>query len=113
MGDQAARIQPFVVVLPPEIDVTNSDEVYQQLTAALSPGVGTVIADLTSTAFCDSSGVHAIVRAHERAAARDVGLRLAVSPSGSVRRVLQLTGADRIVPVFASVPEAIQGSDGS
>jgi anti-sigma B factor antagonist len=113
MSDQTAQIGPFVVVLPPEIDVTNSDEVYQQLTAALSPGVGTVIADLTSTAFCDSSGVHAIVQAYEWAATRDVGVRLAVSPSGSVRRVLQLTGADHIVPVFASVPEAIQGPDAS
>jgi anti-sigma B factor antagonist len=109
MNDEAAPIVPFVVVLPAEIDVTNSGEVYQQLTAALSPGVSTVIADLTSTSFCDSSGVHAIVRAHERAAARDVGLRLAVSPDGSVRRVLQLTGADDVVPVFASVSEAIQG----
>ena len=109
MDDHAAQIVPFIVVLPAEIDVTNSDEVYQQLTAALSPGVGTVIADLTSTSFCDSSGVHAIMHAHEQAAARDVGLLLAVPPGGSVRRVLQLTGADHIVPVFASISEAIQG----
>jgi anti-sigma B factor antagonist len=110
MSDQAAQMLPSVVVLPAEIDVTNSDEVYEQLTAALSPGVGTVIADLTPTSFCDSSGVHAIMHAHEWAAARDVGLRLAVSPGGSVRRVLQLTGADHLIPVFASVQEAIQGA---
>jgi anti-anti-sigma factor len=72
--------------------------------------VSTVIADLTSTAFCDSSGVHALISAHERAASRGVLLRLAVSPEGSVRRVLQLTGADGIVPVFATVEEAIQGA---
>jgi anti-sigma B factor antagonist len=110
MSDQAAQMLPSVVVLPAEIDVTNSEEVYEQLTAALSPGVGTVIADLTPTSFCDSSGVHAIMHAHEWAAARDVGLRLAVSPGGSVRRVLQLTGADHLIPVFASVQEAIQGA---
>jgi anti-anti-sigma factor len=109
MSEQAAQIVPLVVVLPAEIDVTNSDEVFQQLTEALSSGAGTVIADLTSTSFCDSSGVHALVQSHERAAARDVGLRLAVSPGGSVRRVLQLTGADRVVTVFASVSEAIRG----
>lgn len=109
MSDQAAQIMPVVVVLPAEIDITNSDEVREQLAAALAPGVDTVIADLTATSFCDSSGVHAIMHAYERAAAREVGLRLAVSPGGSVRRVLQLTGADHIMPVFASVPEAIQG----
>jgi anti-sigma B factor antagonist len=110
MSDQAAQVRPVVVVLPGEIDVTNSGEVLQQLTGALSPAAGLVIADLTSTSFCDSSGVHALVQAHERAAAADVELRLAVAPGGSVRRVLQLVGADHVVPVFASVPEAIQGA---
>jgi anti-sigma B factor antagonist len=110
MSDQAGQIMSVVVVLPAEIDVTNSDEVHQQLTSVLSPGLAAVIADLTSTSFCDSSGVHAIMQAHERAAARNVGLRLAVSPGGSVRRVLQLTGADQIMPVFDTVQEAIQGA---
>jgi anti-sigma B factor antagonist len=110
MSDQAGQIMSVVVVLPAEIDVTNSDEVHQELTSVLSPGLATVIADLTLTSFCDSSGVHALMHAHERAAARDVGMRLAVSPGGSVRRVLQLTGADQIMPVFDTVQEAIQGA---
>jgi anti-sigma B factor antagonist len=99
--------QPVVVVLPTEIDVTNSDEVFQQLVDTLAAGPGVVVADLTSTSFCDSSGVHAIMRAHDRAAARDVALRLAVSPGGSVRRVLELTGAVRVVPVHPSVEDAL------
>ena len=106
MSDQAAPIIP-VVVLPQEIDVTNADEAHQQLAEALTPGVATVIADLTSTTFCDSAGVHAIMHAHELAAARDIDLRLAVSADGSVRRVLQLTGAMRIMPVHSSVAEAM------
>jgi anti-sigma B factor antagonist len=109
VSDQAGRATPVVVVLPAEIDITNADEVGQQLAAALSRGAATVVADLTSTSFCDSSGVHAIVQAHEKATARDIGLRLAVSPGGSVRRVLQLTGANHIMPVFATVQDAIQG----
>ncbi|MCW2933829.1 MAG: rsbV5 [Actinomycetia bacterium] len=107
MNDRAAQIKPVIVVLPAEIDVTNSDGVYQQLLAALASGVGTVIADMTSTSFCDSSGVHAIVRAHERATAQDMVLRLAVSPTGSVHRVLQLTGAVLVMPVHSSVQEAM------
>jgi anti-sigma B factor antagonist len=106
MNDRAAGIKPVVVVLPAEIDVTNSDGVYQQLAAALAPGVGIVIADMTATTFCDSSGVHAIMRAHERATAQKTVLRLAVSPTGSVHRVLQLTGAVLIMPVHSSVQEA-------
>jgi anti-anti-sigma factor len=108
MNEQRAQIMPVVVVLAAEIDVTNSDEAHQQLVDALAPGVSIVIADLTSTSFCDSSGVHAILRAHERAAARGIALRLAVSPGGSVRRVLELTGTASIVPMYSTVTEAMQ-----
>src|ERR1700753_4425383 len=99
MNDQAARIMPVVVVLPTEIDVTNSEEVYQQLVAALSPGVRTVIADMMSTVFCDSSGVHAIMHAYESAAARDVLMRLAVAAATSVRRGLEVIRGRRLMPV--------------
>jgi anti-anti-sigma factor len=109
MNDQAARITPVVVVLPAEIDVTNSEQVYDQLVGVLAPGVVTVIADMTGTAFCDSSGVHAIMHAYETAGARDVRLRLAVSPNTSVRRVLQLIGVGRLVPVYGSLQEALNG----
>jgi anti-sigma B factor antagonist len=108
--DQAARAVPAVVALPAEIDVTNCDQVHDQLIAAFEPGAGIVIADLTSTVFCDSSGVHAIMRAYERAAARDIQLWLAVTQTGSVRRVLQLTGVGRLMPVYPSLQEAMSAA---
>ncbi len=107
MSDQAARIMPVVVVLPTEIDVTNAEQVHDQLVAAMTPGVGIVIADLSATSFCDSSGVHSIMFAHEAAVARGIALRLAVAPEGSVRRVLQLIGAGRILSVYSSLSEAM------
>jgi anti-sigma B factor antagonist len=110
MNDQAARVMPVVVVLPAEIDVTNSGQVYEQLAAVLTPGVDTVVADMMSTAFCDSSGVHAIMHAYETAAARDISLRLAVSSSTSVRRVFQLIGVGRLMPVYESLQEALEAA---
>ena len=107
MNDRAAQVMPVVVHLPAEIDVTNSGQVYDRLVAAFAPGVEIVIADLTATSFCDSSGVHAIMHAHERAAASDIRIRLAVSPGGSVPRVLQLTGAATLMPVYPSLREAM------
>jgi anti-sigma B factor antagonist len=107
MNDQAERTMPVVVVLPAEIDVTNSELVHDKLVAALTPGVGVVVADMTSTSFCDSSGVHAVVFANETAVARGVQMRIAVSPEGSVRRVLQLIGVAGVVPVYSSLAEAI------
>lgn len=110
MNERAARVIPVVVALPAEIDVTNSSQVYEQLVAALAPGADIVVADMMSTAFCDSSGVHAIIRAHEIAAARGISLRLAVSSATSVRRVLQLIGVARLVPVHESLQEALDAS---
>ena len=101
---------PVVVVLPAEIDVTNSKQVHDQVVAALAPGVERVIADMTSTTFCDSSGVHAVMYAHEAAVSRGIELRLAVAPNGSVRRVLQLIGAGRILSVYSSLEEALHAA---
>jgi anti-sigma B factor antagonist len=111
MNDQTAQTMPIVVVLPVEIDVTNSQQVHDQLVAALAPNADVVIADMTSTSFCDSSGVHALVFAHEAAVARGVQLRLAVSPDGSVHRVLQLIGVGRMLSIHSSLAEATDATD--
>jgi anti-sigma B factor antagonist len=110
MNDRASRVAPVIVQLPAEIDVTNSDQVYDRLVAALAPGVQIVIADLTSTSFCDSSGVRMIARAQESTAARGVRLQLAVPPEGSVRRVLQLTGVGSLMAIYPSLEEAINAA---
>ena len=109
MTDQIAEATPSVVVLPAEIDVTNSEQAFGLLAAALAPGVPVVIADMTTTSFCDTSGVRALVHAHEQAGERGAQLRLAVPPGGSVRRVLELTGLGRRLNVYPGLDEAIAG----
>jgi anti-sigma B factor antagonist len=109
MSEHTAQTMP-VVILPAEIDVTNSEQVYQQLVEALAPGVGVFVADMTATIFCDSSGVHAIMHAYETAGTRDVRMRLAVSPGTSVNRVLQLIGVGRLMPVYQSLEEALKAA---
>ncbi|HEY1626249.1 MAG TPA: STAS domain-containing protein [Streptosporangiaceae bacterium] len=110
MGEQVAEATPVIVVLPDEIDVTNAGQVLAMLAAAFTPGAPVVIADMTSTVFCDTSGVRALVDANDRAVAGDVGFRLAISPEGSVRRVLELTGIIRMLPVYLGLDEAIRPS---
>jgi len=107
MSENAAQVMPVVVELPAEIDVTNSEQVYQQLVAALAPNINTVVADMTATVFCDSSGVHAIMHAYETAGQSGAGIRLAVLPGTSVRRVLELIGVGRLMPVYPSLEEAL------
>lgn len=108
MGDQVVEATPVIVVLPTEIDVTNCGQVLAKLAAAFTPGVSLVIADMTSTIFCDTSGVRALVDAHDRAVTDDIVFRLAIPAEGSVRRVLELTGIIRLLPVYLDLQEAIR-----
>lgn len=102
MQDQKMRQAAAVVVLPAEIDISNVQRVLTQLHAVFATGATVVVADLTSTVFCDTTGLHALMQVHRRASADGAQLRLAVAPDGPVHRVLEMMGIDRLVPVFAS-----------
>ena len=58
-----------VVTAPEEIDITNAPELRSALLEAAAHGHGTLVADLSRTQFCDSSGLHTLLAAHKRATA--------------------------------------------
>lgn len=78
------------------------------LTAALEEGIrrssGAFVVDLVAVDFLDSSGVACLVRARALLGRDDRALALVCQP-GSVRRVLELTGIDELVPVYGSRDE--------
>jgi anti-sigma B factor antagonist len=95
-----------VVTLPEEIDLVNADQIGQELDAALASGVATVVADMTATRFCDTSGVRMLVLAHQRAAASGAELRVVI-PSASILRVLALTKVDTVLRIYPSLEDAL------
>jgi anti-sigma B factor antagonist len=103
--------QVAVVTLPAEIDVTNADTVRDELLAALNQGAVLLIADMSKTNFCDSSGVSAMVRVFRQAVAGGSAMRMVVS-TPSVQRVLSITGVNRLVGVFPSVAASLAGPPG-
>jgi anti-anti-sigma factor len=94
-----------VVRLPAEIDIANSGEVTDLLLAVLNTNVATLVADMTATTFCACAGVSALIRAHLRAAANGAEVRIATR-APLVRRLLDLTGVDRVIAVFDCVEAA-------
>jgi anti-anti-sigma factor len=94
-----------MVRLPAEIDSSNAEHIRQQLCAVLTPGVRVVVADLTSTTFCDVAGVRGLARARVYAEARNTELRLAVRP-GPVRRILTMVSPGSSFLLYASTGEA-------
>jgi len=95
-----------VVAAPQEIDITNADGLRSALLEVAAHGHGTLVADMTRTRFCDSSGLHALLAAHKRAQAQG-GELLLVIPSAAVLRVLAITCIDRMIPNFTSLEEAL------
>ena len=95
-----------VVAAPEEIDITSAPDLRSALLQAAADGRGTLVADLTRTRFCDSSGLHTLLAAHKRARAEG-GELLLVIPSTTVLRVFAITAIDRMIPNFTSLDDAL------
>ena len=101
--------EPYTLVeLVGEADVTNSDALREVLDAEVAKQPRTLIIDLSGLRFMDSSALHVILRAN-RAMDRDGGVVALASPRDPVAKMLRLTAADQLIPVFPSVSEAIAG----
>jgi len=95
-----------VVAAPEEVDINNAGRLQEAIAAPAADGHATVVVDMSRTRFCDSAGMHVLVRAHKRALAAGGELRLVIS-SDAVLRIFAITGVDNLIPFFASLDEAL------
>jgi anti-anti-sigma factor len=95
-----------VVTLPEEIDLSNGGAVHDSLAAALSQQPAALVVDMSSTTYCDSAGVRAVMLAGQQAAAAGCTLRLVID-SPAVMRVFSLIGADELVEVHERLASAL------
>lgn len=102
----AAVPRPAVVACPAEIDMANADSIGEQLAAASASGARAVIADMTATTFCDSSGINMLIRASKRGAAHGTELRL-LQPGPTVLRVMNIHGVDTVLPIYHNLEQAL------
>jgi anti-sigma B factor antagonist len=79
------------VALTGELDLESADAVGGRVREVLERGATEVVVDLAAVTFCDSTGVEALVAAHDTAAR--AGARLTVAHAyGITRRTLEITG---------------------
>ena len=98
-----------VVSVSGELDISTHERLGEQLTKAAS-GEEPIIVDLSSCDFIDSSGIRALllgVRAAEENSKGSAAFSIA-GPGPQVRRILEVTGLDKTVPVHGSVDEALE-----
>ena len=95
-----------VLTVRGEIDVTTTPRVRAQLIALLSEGRPNVVVDLEGVDFLDSSGLGALVAALKLARSRSGELRIVCDQQRSVRKVLEVTGLERVLDRYDTVAAA-------
>ena len=88
--------------------MTNSDALREVLDAEVAKQPRTMIIDLSGLRFMDSSALHIVLRAN-RVMDRQGGVLALASPREPVAKMLRLTAADQLIPVYPSVREATAG----
>ncbi len=95
-----------VITAPREIDMASAESLRAALAETAARGHATIVVDLSITQFCDSSGLHVLVRAHRTALAEGGELRLVIG-SRNVPRIFAITGVDQVMPRFADRAAAV------
>jgi len=88
--ERTSRDGVDVLFVEGEIDVATAPRLIAALNDAVSEAVRSVIIDLTSVGFMDSTGLALLINAHRRLSRRDKGFAV-VCPAGPLRRVFELT----------------------
>lgn len=96
-----------VVTVAGEVDVATSPQLSQALEAAHAAQVEapSVVVDLTTVTFIDSTGLGVLVQSFRGVADRGGELRV-VLREANVRRVFEVTSLDSVIPIYASLDDA-------
>lgn len=91
--------RPSVLVhLVGELDLAAVPDLRTRLADLLDPGERDVVVDLGGVTFFDTSALESLVEGHRLGRSRGVRLVLCHIPA-NVRRVLEITGLDRVLEI--------------
>jgi anti-sigma B factor antagonist len=88
--ERTSRDGVDVLFVEGEIDVASAPRLIAALNDAVAEAARSVIIDLTSVGFMDSTGLALLINAHRRLAVRRKGFAV-VCPAGPLRRVFEIT----------------------
>jgi anti-anti-sigma factor len=94
-----------LVTLSGEADVTNCDTLRDVLEGEVAKRPRTLVVDMSELRFMDSSALHVVLRVN-RAMDRQGSVLALAAPRQAVAKMLRLTAADQLIPVYPSVEEA-------
>jgi anti-sigma B factor antagonist len=94
-----------LITVAGECDLNTGRQLRDVLTSEVSRGVRRLILDLSELTFMDSTGMQVLLSICTVLTVRGGTLGL-VSPQPVVARILELTGADQLIPIFDSLRDA-------
>ena len=89
-----------------ELDLYTADRLRNAVDEATSVGADTVLLDLSAVGFIDSTALGVIVQETKRLEGRGLALTL-VTDDPRTRRVLEVTGLDRVMRRHATLHDAV------
>jgi anti-sigma B factor antagonist len=95
-----------LVAVVGELDMTTSSELRRRVETSLRNGRESLVIDLSGLTHMDSSGLAALISAHQLTQERRGRLALVIT-SESVRRTVEVRGLDRLFTIVADRAEAV------
>jgi anti-sigma B factor antagonist len=98
-----------VVLIVGELDAATAPALRDELVALSVDGIDRVVLDCRRLEFVDSFGLGVIVAAKKRLSQHGNALCLVVeTDQRTIRRLLEITGLDQVLPVHPTVAEAVE-----
>lgn len=99
-----------IVAIKGELDLATSSQLEVELTVLLNEGHKRLVVDLGEVPFIDSTGIKALLTAHQRVEGEKGDFRLA-APQPTVVKVIRLTALDQLLHLDDTVQDAIEALD--
>jgi anti-sigma B factor antagonist len=96
-----------VVVMRGEHDLSTADELRGRLDEVRAQGQPFVV-DLTEVTFVDSAVLGVLIAAHDHAVGDGTRVGFAVGSGRAVRKIVDLTGLDAVLPITDTRAEALR-----
>ena len=109
MPGQDTCAPPVIVTFPARLDAAAVDHATGQITAALTPGVSVVIADLAAAACCNRTAIRHLLKAHRQAITRGGRVRFVIRPDGPLHRITDFADSHPLLEVYPTVQHALAG----
>jgi anti-anti-sigma factor len=94
-----------VICVHGEIDNSNVERLASVLAIARQDAEHRIVLSLTECRYCDSSGLHAVIKAHRMSPER---FAIVIPPENAMlHRLLRMTGLNKVFTVYPSVDAAL------